>query len=197
VKIKGEFRDVLSRNGALIEDRGWRSNTIVPEFGDFLAAVMKKDFEVNTEPKPVGIEYIAVGSSSGNNAVKFKNRVKTLFNTWNNRKSDSPPLVTKENEFWIWVKKIETGDITYLDGDNQVTNNPTNTLQISVNFGLDEPVSKETLGFKEFALLGILQKAENEFDKKRMFFINHASHGLIEKGKDMTIRRTVKLTFPC
>ena len=194
MKIKGEFKDVLSRNGVIIEDRGWITNTIVPEFGNFLAAVMKKDFEVDNEIKPVGIEYMAVGSSSDNKVDVFRERVKSLFNTWNNEKSDSQPLKEdNNNNWWIWVKKIEEDDITYLNGaDNQVTNK----LQISVDFGPNEPYSEKTLGFKEFALLGILKKAENEFEIEKMFFINHACHGVIEKGNDMTIKRTVNLTFP-
>lgn len=191
MKIKGEFRDVLSRNGVIIEDRGWRFNKIVPEFGNFLAAVMKKDFnDLNNTIKPVGIEYIAVGSSS-NSVNEFRERVVNFFSDWNNI-SDFNPNKPSGNP-WIWVKKIDRDDIKYLnDNNNQVTN----MLQISVDFGPNEPESQDSLRFEEFGLLGILEKADSKFDTNRMFFINHAPHGVIEKLEDLTIKRTVNLTFP-
>ncbi|MBE9519271.1 MAG: hypothetical protein IMY68_11900, partial [Bacteroidetes bacterium] len=123
MKIKGEFRDVLSRNGEIIEDRGWRSNTIVEEFGNFLAAVMKKDFQddSNNTIKPVGIEYMAVGSKS-NTVDEFRKRVENFFTAWNDEIGFDPAKPRGEGDPWIWVKKIESDDITYLNAaDNQVT----------------------------------------------------------------------------
>lgn len=190
MKIRGEFRDVLSRNGEIIEDRGWRSNTIVAEFGNFLAAIMKKDFQ----DKPVGIEYMAVGSKS-NTVDEFRNRVEGFFSDWNeNPGFDSTKPRGDPGDPWIWVKKIEESEITYLKAldINQVTN----MLQISVDFSENEPKSDQPRTFEEFALLGILEKSDGKFVKDRMFFINHATHGTIEKTASMTINRTVNLTFP-
>ena len=73
MNIKGEYRDVLSRNGTVIVDTRWKSNEIVDDYGRFLAALMKKAFE-----QKVGIEYIAVGSGSKGD-VEFKRRVKSFF----------------------------------------------------------------------------------------------------------------------
>ena len=70
MKIKGEYRDVLSRNGAVIMDTGWKSNVIVEDYGRFLAALMKKDFE-----QKVGIDYMAVGSGSGEDSAVFRDKV--------------------------------------------------------------------------------------------------------------------------
>jgi hypothetical protein len=73
MKIKGEYRDILSRNGEVIVDTGWQSNVIVADYGRFLAALMKKDFK-----QTVGIDYMAVGSGSGNDK-DFKNQVEEFF----------------------------------------------------------------------------------------------------------------------
>ena len=74
MKIKGDYRDVLSSNGTVIKDTCWQSNVIVEDYGRFLAALMKKDFE-----QTVGIDYMAVGSGSGGEYAVFKNKVKEFF----------------------------------------------------------------------------------------------------------------------
>lgn len=206
--IKGEFRDVLSRNGVVIEDRGWKSNEIVPDFGKFLAAVMKKDFTEplnkddppnEKEPIAVGIEYMAVGSSSEDQeekdrVTKFKDMAVDFFKGLNSDEQNADEPLNK-NGNWIWIKKIERREIQYRDiKDTPVTNK----LQVDVVFKEDIPKSnKKSLKFEEFALLGILKKeSDGTFDIDKMFFINHAPHGVIEKERDMIITRTVKLTFP-
>jgi hypothetical protein len=73
MKIKGEYRDILSKNGEVIVDTGWLSNVIVADYGRFLAALMKKDFNGQ-----VGIDYMAVGSGSKDD-VEFKSRVKSFL----------------------------------------------------------------------------------------------------------------------
>ena len=69
MNIEGKYRDILSRNGATLRDTGWKSNTIVADYGRFLAALMKKDYEGQG-----GIEYMAVGGSD-KGASEFKIRV--------------------------------------------------------------------------------------------------------------------------
>ena len=54
-------------------DTGWQANTIVPDFGKLLAALMKKE---NNEF--VGIEYIAVGKQESKTA--FLSSVIDFFN---------------------------------------------------------------------------------------------------------------------
>ena len=185
MNIKGEYRDVLSRNGATLVDTGWNSNTIVADYGRFLAALMKKDFEGQ-----VGIEYMAVGGSD-RGASEFKIRVEKFFN--------KEELTTDEE--WVWAKKIDTGDMVYLDKDGNEISDPkvrTNKLRIDVTFAKDEPkLPGTTFTFKEFALLGIYEKPdEGTFDTDRMFFINYVDHGLITKDGSMDLTRTIILTFP-
>lgn len=176
MKIKGIYRDVLMKNDELIEDRGWKSNEIVEDYGVFLAALMKKDLN------DVGIEYMAVGGGS-EGAASFKERVTSFF------KSES-------TDIWVWAKEIDAvNDIKYLDEDGKEiadTTIKTNKLKIDVEFSKDEPSSDKTLVFKEFALLGI----DNSHDTDTMFLINYVNHGEITKDTNMVLTRTVNLTFP-
>jgi len=115
MNIKGKYRDILSRNGEIIADTGWKSNTIVGDYCGFLAALMKKDFE-----QKVGIEYIAVGSGSDKDSAVFKERVKEFFEWRNSTESDgdSGPFEDgtkgEEGYYWVWAKEITDSDIEYL-----------------------------------------------------------------------------------
>ena len=182
MKIKGEYRDVLSRNGEVIADTGWKSNTIVEDYGRFLAALMKKDFK-----EQVGIEYMAVGSGSDNDSAVFKGKAVEFFN-WLNEGNLGP---LKGADYWAWAKKIDVGKIKYRDDQGKVTNK----LEMEVIVEKKEP-SEETLVFKEFALLGIDKNSDGTFDTNKMFFINYVEHGPIAKDKDMELTRDIKLTFP-
>ena len=183
MKIKGEYRDVLSRNGEVIVDTGWHSNVIVEDYGRFLAALMKKDFK-----QTVGIDYMAVGSGSENDE-QFKTRVKDFFKS-----------TQKSEDYWVWAKLIDVSDIKYLNPKDEVVNDVTNRLRIEVTFRKEEEGEQpeppeETLEFREFALLGIDKEGGN-FLPKKLFFINYVNHGPITKDKSMVLTRTIILTFP-
>ena len=184
MKIKGEYRDVLSRNGEVIVDTGWQSNEIVADYGRFLAALMKKDFE-----QKVGIDYMAVGSGSGNDSAIFRDNVGKFFVALNEGKSG--PF--ESGNYRVWAKEIEAGWIKYLvdDSDNIITNR----LRIEVTFGKNEP-SEANFEFKEFALLGIDINPDDKFNTNKMFFINYVDHGVITKDATMELTRTIQLTFP-
>ena len=199
MKIKGKYRDVLSRNGEVIVDTGWQSNVIVADYGKFLAALMKKDF-INEK---VGIDYMAVGSGSTDyvefkkKVADFKKNVIRYFKKLNN--SNSGPY--SDANCWVWAKEIEADDIKYVnDDDDEVVNGVTNRLRIEVTFrkeekGEEPEPSEKTLEFKEFALLGI-DKEGGKFVPKKLFFINYVDHGPITKDKSMVLTRTIILTFP-
>jgi hypothetical protein len=202
MKIKGEYRDVLSRDGAVILDTGWQSNVIVADYGRFMAALMKKDFE-----RQVGIDYMAVGSGSDNDSAVFKDNVVEFFN-----ENKSCPLEVgekgKEDYYWVWAKEIKVDDIKYVndDDDEVVKGVVTNRLKIEVTFRKEEEreepePSEDTLEFKEFALLGIDRNIDGTFKKNidgtfKLFFINYVGHGPITKDKSMVLTRTIILTFP-
>lgn len=181
MKIKGEYRDVITKSGELIKDSGWKSNSIAVDYGRFLAALMKKEFEV-----PIGIEYIAVGSSgTGHDFTTFREKVVEYFNDFN---EDQPP---EPGPTWVWAKKIDLENIKYLNESDEEVDPVTNKLKIEVTIGENEP-SEETFDFFEFALVGISE----ELDTGKMFFINYVNHGQISKDNSMKLDRTIKLTFP-
>jgi hypothetical protein len=189
--IKGMYRDILKRNASVIFDRGWQSNKIVADYGRFMAALMKKEFTM-----PVGVEYLAVGSGSEGEEV-FKERISAYFTRLNEEPTFSGPLFTGENlEHWIWAKKIAEADVKYLNDLGDISIDVvTNRLGFDVVFAQNEP-SVETLGFQEFALLGIHRNSDSVFDVARMFLINYVSHGTITKDKDTELSRSIKLIFP-
>lgn len=182
MRIKGEYKDILTRKGAVIENRGWKSNTIVPDYGKFLAALMKRDFATD-----VGIEYIAVGAGS-KTWQTFYDRVIEFF-------SGNGSLI-KGNGYWVWAKNIDVVDISYLKENNDITTDITNKLQILANFGENMPSNTETLSFEEFALLGRGTKSGGSTIE--MFFINYVNHdnAPISKVPTMTLDRTIRLSFP-
>ena len=196
--IKGEYRDILSRNGDVLVDTGWNSNTIDADYGRFLAALMKKDFDGQ-----VGIEYMAVGNRSGEDngsdegaSSKFKTRVKDFFEWRNKDEGNVGPHIVDEN--WVWAKKINPDDMIYLDNAGDEISDPkirTNKLRIDVAFAKNEPPEGAS-DLREFALLGIYKDPTGKFDTSRMFFVNYVDHGLITKEMDTEFTRTVILTFP-
>lgn len=185
--IKGKYRDILASNGKVLQDRGWKANTIVPDYGRFLAALMKKDFYL-----PVGIEYIAVGSGSLDDN-KFKDKVIDYFNWIDESPGPIGPLKTGNN--WVWAKKIEPGEIEYLDDSENMVPVVTNRIQLEVKFPKNEP-DTGVLSFQEFALLGIDKDKNGKFDTDRMFLVNYVKHGPITKDSSMELSRTIKLEFP-
>ncbi|GEM_PF-919235 len=193
-RIKGEYRDVISRHGVPLEDRGWRSNSIVADFGLFLAALLKKQYS-----SPVGLEYLAVGEgaqegSVSQRATAFKARVETFFD--NITGPSDLDYYQEVDGKWVWAKMIKGSDISYIDEEENPTNDVTNTLQIIVDIEAGTPLKRgsgeaETLKFTEFALLGI---KETDSDTLRM--VNYVSHGVIEKDTSMKLTREIRLKFP-
>ncbi len=187
MKIKGRYRDVLSKEGKIIKDFGWKSNRIVEDYGRFLAALMRKELSGQ-----VGIEFMAVGNYEDFDV--FQKKVALYFNTRDDK--ETCPLKDKKNMGkWVWAKKIDANQIIYLYPDDEPANMITNKLKLNVTFEETEP-SEETFGFREFALLGIYKSPEGKFDTKQMFFINYVNHDLITKDMTMKLSRTIKLTFP-
>ncbi|AKB18674.1 hypothetical protein [Methanosarcina sp. WWM596] len=227
MRIKGEFRDVLKRDGKVVEDAGWNSNKIVSDFGCFLAALMKKDFkDADNKPVGIGIEYIAVGCGS-NNSDDFQTKVVKFFDSVKqtgvkpNTSEWNKCLNASDADNWVWAKKITDGEVEYLSVDKEtkeetVSKTVTNMLRISITFEKNIPDCDDSLKFEEFALLGYYDletetneeineetnKETNEEKNKetiketKIFFVNYATHGTITKEQDMTLTRTIKLTFP-
>lgn len=193
--IKGVYRDIIRRCGREIADTGWSSNNISKDYGKFLAALMKKDFQ-----KKAGIDYLIVGTGSAGQDQNerennFKERATTFFTNANlDIKNLSRPLLfSPGNDNWIWANAIDPKNITYLVGNN-LPQNISNSINVRIPFDEGVP-SQDTLVFGEFALLGI-DMVDNKFDINKMFFIDYVSHGKITKDKSTQLVRDIKLTFP-
>lgn len=199
MKIKGEYRDILIRNGVEAVDAGWRSNTIVEDFGTFLSVLMKKDFKGTSR---VGLDYIAFGSGS-KDLTEFKSKIQGLLKT----KSDliqpkiqflDPPT----NKKWVWAKQIDPSSIKYLVSsqvstvptDAKESVDPTSTIKMDIVVGETEP-SQDTLDFKEFGLFGVGTLDDGSPDPNRIYFINYVIHDDINKNSSMKLNRTIILKF--
>ncbi len=180
MEMSGKFRDVIRTGNKLIEDRGWRSNSINKDFGEFLAAVLKKGKDGITNWE----FYIGIGKTSIDDITKrtetFKENIISFFG-----KPTTPYEDGKGN--WAWAKKITPEMIVYLAPDSTSSNTITNKLRIVVNFELSEPDSS-TRELTEFSLLA---KTETG-----IFLMNYATHGTITKSNSVTLDRIVELTFP-
>jgi hypothetical protein len=185
MKIRGEYRDVLFKRREAILDTGWKSNTIVQDYGMFLAGLMKKEFN-----RKIGIEYILAGSGS-EEFVSFKQKAADYF-AWVNTGASGPYV--SEN-YWIWAKQITPDNVKFLDADDLEVAGVTHKLMIDVTVQENEP-SEDTFDFREFGLLGIDKDEYGAFVTDRMYFINYVAHGQITKDSSMELSRCIKITFP-
>ncbi|MDD4651460.1 MAG: hypothetical protein PHQ34_04445 [Methanothrix sp.] len=189
MKITGKFKDIILRDGKMVADNGWTSNTIVVDeedhgdCGSFLVALVKKEFNGIT-----GINYMVVGSGS-KDYKDFKDKISKI-----NPLSGITVFQGKSPDNWFWATEIKNANMDYLegpDGNEVITKKITNKLEIRVTFGKDIPVP-ETLYFGEFALIGSDGVGTS---LSKIFFINYVNKGIITKLANDTILRTVHLTF--
>ena len=187
MEIKGEYRDILTENGEAVAHMGWRSNTIVSDFGRFLAALMKRDFNSQVLERS-GADYIAFGSGSATDE-EFKSRVIELLKKIPDL---GQPLKSTTPKYWVWAKKIDKSSIKYLDSNQLESQNPTNIIRLEVVVEENEPPN-ETLDFKEFGLFGVDRKDDGSPNPDRIYFINRVSHESIGKTPTVKLSRTIVL----
>ncbi|NIM10479.1 MAG: hypothetical protein GTO45_00675 [Candidatus Aminicenantes bacterium] len=185
MRVRGKYRDVLIKCQEPVLDTGWKSNTIVQDYGLFLAGLMKKEFN-----RKIGIEYILVGSGS-EEFTAFKQKAVDYFN-WLNTGASGPYV---SESYWIWAKPIESDNVKFLDADDLEVTEVTHRLMIDVTIQEHEP-SEDTFDFREFGLLGIDKDELGKFVTDRLYFINYVTHGQITKDSNMELSRCIKLTFP-
>lgn len=217
MKIKGKYRDILTSNGIEAVDTGWRSNTIVEDFGRFMAALMKKDsnFDVTTK-ELTGVDYIAFAAFDSANFgnvgdtkitdTDLKTVVQEMLrkNTDPNKlldpfhSTDSTKPINFPLPFYVWAKKIEKDSIKYLDTNGNQSNSPTNEIGMTIVVEELEPPKQETLGtlyFKEFCLFGVAKKPNGSINPDFIFFINHVVHEFISKTPSLKLTRAIRLKF--
>ena|SRR5574344_1876230 len=160
----GQFKDKIydAKTGELIKETEWSKNTIVNGLNKAIAYAFAG---------MGGLAYWAVGS--GNEA-------------WD---SDMPsPSVTDTqltNE--IGRKLIPVSAFAFLNSDGEVTTTPTNVLQITLTFGVNDCNGD----WREFAIYG--GNATSQAGSGVM--INHKIHALQPKTTAIQIQRQIKFTF--
>ncbi len=197
----GEYNDELRHHNKLILKTGWRSNFIQPDFGRFLAALLKKDFK-----ERIGIEYMVVGGHVDSNAPHhddvgdngFRDRMREYFGTTPPPPSGSqdqllPVKQVAAGKYWICAARLFAENIEY-DFSDPAAGIP-NKLRITFTFQQNAPTG--TYCFEEFSLVGIEPNADNtSFNLSKLFAINYVSHGKYIKDNNVSLERTINLSFP-
>ena len=170
--LKGIYRDViLNAEQEVIHDSGWTSNTIVDNCRILLAGFMKGD-------GPLGIQHLAVGQGDA---------------AWDDL--DAPPpsppatigLVNPYTDAFI---NVAPENIDYLDGSDDVQEDPAPRLQITLTLdpGYPPPVGDtDFYPLREFGLFGQFGTTD--------FMINSIRHPVIHKDVAATLVRVIRLYF--
>lgn len=141
-------------------------NTVVDSCSKLIACLMKGQAGYN------GILYWAVGSGDS---------------SWSNSNPPSPSTSTTKLVNEIGRKRIDPNNIVFIDANNNVTQNITNRLQISITFEEGEMNGE----WREFGLFG----GNATGTKDTGIMINHKIHPLIYKTSGIRVERTIRLTF--
>jgi hypothetical protein len=203
--LKGRYRDIVRQDNAPPIDRGWRSNSIQPDCGNFFTALLKKNFSTL-----VGIEYLVVGGSidattpyitDGSSTNGFPQRINTYFQSIVH--SDFPTLPNqllpaKTNivgNYWVCAVQLQPGNINFVPPTAVGAKNPN---QLSIDFTFNKTDLPGSWNFREFSLVGTepFNTVSNKFDLSKLYMINYVAHGLIVKDNNVSFERTIDLTFP-
>jgi hypothetical protein len=176
---RGQFRDIIVLDEHNVFDSGWRSNSIADDYGKFLAAQMRGDYNGR-------IKYLAIGGGGADGtpeerASSFKNKIIQFF-----KEGKKEPNGVVD---WVWAKEIDSKNIDYIDENSNAVKENTNRLQVRVELKKDEPKAETALQLTEF---GLLICPDND---DAIYLLNYVSHAPIGKTKDMTLDRTIELTF--
>lgn len=158
----GEFRDIIRHADGTVEVTPWTRNTIVTDINKAIAYALAQKG---------GATYWAVGSGE------------EAWDTSSHSPSVSDTRLTKE----IGRKLIPSSAIKFLDEFGAETSAITNTIQITLTFGVEELNGK----WREFAIVGGNATASVNTG----ILINHKVHGVINKTNTMEIERQMKFTF--
>lgn len=130
-QIKGYYRDVfVDENNQVLWDILWRSNLIVQNCNVLMASLMKRHEAMQ------GILYWAVGKGLPDWDSNNPNRVSTTSKL--------------NNE--VARKAISAEQIVYINEANTPTENPTNRLEVTMEFKGEDVVSSGSLSLREFGL---------------------------------------------
>ncbi len=173
--IKGIYRDILTgSDNTVIYDSGWKNNIIVDRCRILLSAFMKNE-------QTGGIQSLKAGKGDPQ---------------WDTSGAPAPTAdLTGLTDTSPYV--VDAGDlqIEYLDENDEVVPGPTNRLQVTVTFGLNQPPAQAPLSsypMREFGLFGRYTDASGTVHD---YMIDCIRHTVINKDASTTLKRAVKLYF--
>lgn len=171
IALYGEYRDQLISTSGDVRDFGWRSNVVVNQCRQLLAAFMKGD-------AASGIQFIALGRGDMN---------------WDSQMPEAPDrntdALTDSTPEIINIADAAMA-IDYLDNAGEVSPDLSQRIQVSITLvpgSLPIAVGETAFPLREFALFGQMD-AEN-------FMIDYVRHPVMNIGPEDTLVRKVRLVF--
>ena len=171
IDIKGKYWDQLITATGEVVDYGWRSNIIVNQCRQLLAAFMKGE-------TASGIQRIALGRGE---------------EVWDVESPPSPEMTT-DRLVDPSPQIITTGapemELEFLNGAGEVSSTVSQSIQITINIAagsLPIAVGEDSFPLREFGLFADLAADE--------FMIDYVRHPVMNIGPEDTLVRRVRLFF--
>ena len=164
IKMTGQITDRIFKNGVLVEERVGH-NLVVNTALNLIMALLKRQSGYS------GIQYWAVGSGAS---------------SWD---SGLPSPTAGDTRLTAEIGRvaISPSEIVFLNGNLQVSSTPTNIIQITHTFGVNDCNGK----WREFGIFGGNATASANSG----IMINKRHHSVITKTTDMTIERIMRFTI--
>lgn len=165
LSVIGEWRDIIKYADGRVVITDWQRNCVVKKLGVLVSEMLKGASES-------GISFWAIGSGN----VSWDT---TPF---------TPTISDADLTAEFARKAISAGNIVYINDSNEVSETPTNRLQISCMFESGDANGD----WREFAIIAGTGASATVGTGK---IINHKAHSLLVKTSDMTVTRQIRFTF--
>lgn len=164
IKMTGQITDRIFKNGVLVEERVGH-NLVVNTALNLIMALLKRQSGYS------GIQYWAVGSGAS---------------SWD---SGLPSPTAGDTRLTAEIGRvaIDPSEIVFLNGSLQVSSTPTNIIQITHTFGVNDCNGK----WREFGIFGGNATASANSG----IMINKRNHEVITKTSEMTVERVMRFTL--
>ena len=166
----GTYLDRLVERDGTVTDFGWRSNIIVDQCRELLAAFMKGD-------RPRGITVLALGRGDA---------------SWDTATPPAPEATTTglvdDSPVLFPVTRPEL-EIDYLDDAGAIVRRLTNRIQLTATLrpGSFPIGAGDTFPLREFGLFGRIRRTD--------LMIDYVRHPVINIADDATFERRIRLVF--
>ena len=164
IKMTGQITDRIFKNGVLVEERVGH-NLVVNTALNLIMALLKRQSGYS------GIQYWAVGSGAS---------------SWD---SGLPSPTAGDTRLTAEIGRvaIDPSEIVFLNGSLQVSSTPTNIIQITHTFGVNDCNGS----WREFGIFGGNATASANSG----IMINKRNHEVITKTSEMTVERVMRFTL--